>query len=57
MLKITVNGAEQFIIVSALREDGEPQLANRIAKQDPTNDGPEVEILRQKASNPCKLGS
>jgi hypothetical protein len=27
------------------------------SSKDAAEDGPEVEILRQKASNPCKLGS
>ena len=44
-------------ITRVMRTLGMHDVEHRIQNQDAADDGPEVEILRKKVSNPCKLGS
>lgn len=56
-MKMEVTSAERTMIVAALMAYGRPDanptvalLAGRLADADPTNDGPEVEILSGRKS-------
>jgi hypothetical protein len=52
-IKLTVSPAERTTIVAALVAYGLPETARRIAAQttDPTHDGPEVAILRDRKAH------